>query len=104
MSTAIKYIKEYIPADGVEWTEPDGGYIIWLRIKQAKEIFENYRGIFTKNNVVVSNGNVYFIKKPGYLCFRLCISTLNESEIEKGIYNLGKAIKEILKKEKGEIK
>jgi len=38
------------------------------------------------------------------LCFRLCISTLNESEIEKGVYNLGKAIKEILKEVKGKTK
>jgi DNA-binding transcriptional MocR family regulator len=103
MSKAITCIRKYIPAGEAEWTEPSGGYIIWFRIKSAKAGYEKYKEIFSKHNVVVSNGNMYFIKKPAYLCFRLCISTLNESEIEKGIYNLGKAIKEILKKEKGEI-
>ena len=77
MSTAIKCIKKYIHADEIEWTEPNGGYIIWFRIKSAKEKYDKYKEIFTKHNTVVSNGDMYFIKKPGYLCFRLCISTLN---------------------------
>lgn len=104
MNAAIKCIKKYVPRDEVERTEPNGGYIIWFRIKQAKDRYENYREIFTKHKVVVSNGNIYFIKKPGYLCFRLCISTLNEDEIERGIHNLGKALQEILELKKGKTK
>ena len=34
MQTATAALKEFIPQESVEWKEPNGGYLVWLKIKR----------------------------------------------------------------------
>lgn len=94
MRTAIRAIKTYLPPDMVEWSEPMGGYLIWLKflgIPQELSIAE----YFKKHGVAVADGRTFFFSSPREHFVRLSISRLNEMEIEEGVKRMGKALNEL---------
>jgi DNA-binding transcriptional MocR family regulator len=90
MKVAINSIKKYVPAERIEWTEPNGGYMIWLKLLTKPK--ENIEIHFSDYGVMVHNGKYFFVKEQSYNYIRICISQSNESEIEEGIKKIGKAI------------
>ncbi len=91
MRTAISCIKRFIPPEKIEWTEPHGGYMIWLKLltKPLKDI-ENY---FSDFGVMVHNGKYFFADEQSNDYIRICIAQVDETEIEEGIKKTGEAIK-----------
>jgi DNA-binding transcriptional MocR family regulator len=95
MQAAQTAIEEFLPKDKVSWTEPTGGYLIWLQLKDV-DIDENkFIKTLTECGVQVSPGRYYFYNFKNSNHFRISISTLNEEEIVEGIRRLAKAIPEM---------
>jgi 2-aminoadipate transaminase len=92
MRTALKALKKYVPENKAVWTEPTGGYLIWLKLANVKIKTTEINKLFLKHGILVSPGEYYFLKKSSDVYFRISISTLNENEIEEGIKRLGEAI------------
>jgi DNA-binding transcriptional MocR family regulator len=90
MKVAILSIKKYIPAEKIEWKEPSGGYMIWIKLLCNHK--ENIERFISDYGVLVHNGKYFFVSKPRYNYIRICISQSNENEIEEGIKRLSKAI------------
>lgn len=93
MRVAVASIKKYLPAEKIEWEEPSGGYMIWMKLLCRK--MENIEKYLAEYGVMVHNGKYFFVKTPQYDYIRICISQVNESEIEKGMQLLGMAIRNL---------
>jgi DNA-binding transcriptional MocR family regulator len=93
MKVAIISIKRFLPPEKIEWEEPTGGYMIWMKLLCRK--MENIEKYLAGYGVMVHNGKYFFVKRPHYDYIRICIAQSNEVEIEKGIKLLGKALKEL---------
>ena len=91
MKVATNALKKHIPAKTIEWSEPNGGYMIWVKLltKPMKNI-ENH---FSDYGVMIHNGQYFFTKEQPYNYIRICIAQANEHEIEEGIRRIGEAIK-----------
>ncbi len=98
MATALQSLEDYMP-DGVSWTRPEGGYTIWVSLKNSYPGEDSFKQLLLKNGVLVSPGLYYFFSSQQQKYFRLSISSLNEEEIRTGIFRLGKAIREMMKQE-----
>jgi DNA-binding transcriptional MocR family regulator len=94
MGIAVTSIKNYIPAEKIEWSEPNGGYMLWLKL--LTKPINNIENHFSAFGVVIHNGQYFFIRKQPYNYIRICIAQTNESEIEEGIKKIGEAIKELV--------
>lgn len=90
MKVAVASVKSYVPAEKIEWSEPNGGYMLWIKLltKPVKNI-ENH---FSDFGVVIHNGKYFFLNEPPYNYIRICIAQTNEKEIEEGIRKIGEAI------------
>jgi 2-aminoadipate transaminase len=91
MKMAANAIKKYVPSGKIEWTEPNGGYMIWVKLltKPVRNI-ENH---FSDYGVMIHNGQYFFTKEPSNNYIRICIAQTNEAEIDEGIKKIGEAIK-----------
>jgi DNA-binding transcriptional MocR family regulator len=90
MRVAILSIKKYIPAEKIEWKEPSGGYMIWVKI--LCDYKENIEKHISEYGVLVHNGKYFFVTSQRNNYIRICISQSDENEIEEGIKRLGEAI------------
>jgi 2-aminoadipate transaminase len=100
MLAALGAIKNYFPSKGVHWTEPAGGYTLWVRIPGAAMDEASFQKLLIRRGVMVSPGSFYFQEPEKEIQFRLSISNVREPEIEEGIRRLGRALKEVLAKNK----
>lgn len=91
MKTAVNAIKRYIPREKIEWTEPGGGYMIWLKL--LTNYVDRIEDHFSQYGVLVHNGKYFFTNEPAHNYIRICIAQVNESEIEEGIQKIGEAVK-----------
>jgi DNA-binding transcriptional MocR family regulator len=76
MKTAINAIKKYIPAEKISWTEPAGGFLIWMKI--LSKPIDNIEEYFEKYGVRINDGHNYFrtLQPENYI--RISISRENE--------------------------
>jgi DNA-binding transcriptional MocR family regulator len=91
MKVAVASIKNYIPSEKIEWTEPFGGYMIWIKLLTKPII--NIENHFSDYGVILHNGKYFFSKEPPNNYIRICIAQTNETEIVEGIKKIGDAIK-----------
>ena len=98
MSMAISFMKKYIKNPEIEWAEPSGGYIFWIKTKIDRSHEKELLNICEKNGVKVAAGSDFFIQKPKNTYIRICISSIAENEIEDGISRLSVALNEFLVK------
>ncbi len=91
MKTALKALKEYLPSEVASWSEPLGGYTIWIKMSEAfnETSPEEY---LLKFGVLVADGSRFYITQPKEKHFRLSISGCNESVIAEGVKRIGKAL------------
>lgn len=92
MQTAISALREYVPSGWVEWTEPNGGYLIWLKLLPAPAGPDVWEQAFSECGVEVARGNHFFFSRPRDAYARLSISTLDEDEIVEGIRRFSRAL------------
>jgi DNA-binding transcriptional MocR family regulator len=95
MQTAMNALHQYISPRWAEWTEPSGGYLLWLKLKPLPCDEMNWEIFFTAHGVKVAFGDHFFSSETADTYLRLSISKLNESEIIEGIQRLAKALKHI---------
>ncbi len=91
MAALLAALKRHLPASGVRWTQPAGGYTLMLWIDTAlseTELDDRLR----RAGVLLTPGGAFFAgKRPG-VTFRLSIANLVEDEIEEGCRRLGRAL------------
>jgi DNA-binding transcriptional MocR family regulator len=92
MQTAIRCLRRHIPEERAEWTEPSGGYLIWLKLKPVSQPSLDWQRLFARHGVMVTPGRMFFPSKTADTYLRLSISTLNEEEITEGVLRLAKAL------------
>ena len=95
MQIAMDKMKTNITQKRVHWTEPAGGYLIWIQMDGLQKNEDDLNNIFLKNGVRLMPGQVSFPEKTSQKYFRLSISTLNEDEIIEGVSRIGKALTQI---------
>ncbi len=100
MNAAITALREHLSGfDKVSWSEPAGGYLIWLQLRDTQQDESALQKVFLEHGAAMAPGQYFYSNYPShsnrpplYLHFRISISTLNEHEIKEGIAKLGKAI------------
>jgi len=90
LALTLQMMKETFP-DSVAWTEPPGGYTLWVRLPERLTQPE-LDSFLRPYGVIVSAGQNYFAGASASEYFRLCIARTDEAEIWKGITRLGMAL------------
>lgn len=91
MKAAVFFMRKYVPQDKIEWTEPNGGYMIWVKL--LTKPLGNIENHFSNHGVLIHNGKYFFVHEVSNDYIRICIAQTNEEEIEEGIKRIGEAIK-----------
>lgn len=92
MQTALHALREHIAPEWAEWTEPNGGYLIWLKLKPVPNPPADWDELFATHGVEVAPGHRFYHSAPARTFLRLSISTLNEAEIVDGVQRLSRAL------------
>jgi len=95
MRTAIQALHRYIPPEWADWTEPSGGYLIWLKLRSVSSQLPDLEGLFAAHGVKVALGHDFFPSDTAATCLRLSISRLNEAEIVAGVERLAMALRHL---------
>ncbi len=91
MQTALDSMQRYMP-EGVTWTEPDGGYLIWVGLSKAYGDERAFVKHLMDHGVAVSPGEHHYFSQPSRKHFRISIAYLDEEQIEEGVRRLAKAL------------
>ncbi len=92
MEAAQSALRRHLPADAVSWTEPAGGYLVWVRFRPPGVDQARFLERCAARRVAVSPGGAFFPGPTAEVAFRLSISTLDEATVEEGVARLGRAI------------
>ena len=77
--------------DGVHWTQPNGGFFIWLSLPKhlkSNDVTQRAKEI----GVMILSGDPFFAEEPNGQFLRLAFSYVTPAEIAEGIEKLGKAL------------
>ncbi len=91
MQAMLKGLAEHMPP-GVEWTQPTGGYTLWVRAGASREDERAFHDRLLRDGVKVSAGSFYFRAAPQNIHFRLSIACLSEAQIAEGCRRLGRSL------------
>jgi 2-aminoadipate transaminase len=93
--TMANAIHKYFP-DEITWSEPRGGFYIWLKLPPNLDIMSVLKSSIEKGAVFVI-GKTFDPEGKDNSHFRLAYSHTPEDKIEKGIHILGDCLKEALR-------
>ena len=96
LKAMLDSIEKYFP-DGVTHTTPEGGMFLWVTLPQntsSRELLD----LVIKDKVIFVPGDPFYVNRRNTNTLRLNFSCTDEETIEIGIKNLGKAMKQLLKK------
>lgn len=79
---------------GVSWSEPDGGFFIWLTLP-ATSGADELLPVAARNGVGFLPGSFFFPDRRNIPALRLGFSTLAPETIDEGIRRLGIAVREL---------
>jgi 2-aminoadipate transaminase len=88
----INALRRYMPK-GVEWTEPEGGLFLWVKLPKkmsANELFPKA----IENKVAYVIGSAFHCNGKGQNTMRLNFSYPSEEQIEEGIKRLANMVRE----------
>lgn len=91
MLATLQALRDHMPP-GVEWTEPVGGYTLWLRVKGRRLDEAALLERLTRERVRLSPGSLYFRQAPAEAHFRLSIACVDEADIVEGCRRIGRAL------------
>ncbi len=94
MQAAVRALHRSIAPQWAEWTEPSGGFLIWLRLKTTPRPVPDWKALLAAHGVEATAGASFFCGEAPDTYLRLSISTLNEEEIAEGIRRLAAALRE----------
>lgn len=95
MQTALLACRELIPAELIQWTKPDGGYLIWFTLKNEDLSEDELINRLTQAQIIVSPGSRFFPRPNQGLNFRLSIAHRKEEQIKEGIRRIGEMLRTI---------
>lgn len=95
MQTAIRALERHIAPEWAEWTEPAGGFLIWLKLKPLPGPAPDWKETLAAQGVAAATGGSFFPGDTPDTYLRLSISTLSEEEIAEGIRRLASALRQI---------
>jgi len=95
MMLAVHTLEKKIQNKNITWIEPNGGFTIWLTMKNANLDYNELDRIFRSHKIRLALGKDFFPQREKEKHFRLAIASLDEEEIEEGIARFSKAIKQI---------
>jgi 2-aminoadipate transaminase len=88
----INALKCYMPK-GVEWTEPEGGLFLWVKLPKRMDTTELFSRAI-ENKVAYVIGSAFHCNGKGQNTMRLNFSYPSEEQIEEGIKRLAKMVRE----------
>lgn len=108
MQTAVKELYRHIKPEWAQWVEPNGGYLIWLKLSHIPKISTSstspgngsgcdWNRLLMPFGVKAAPGHYFFCGNSMETYLRLSISTLNEEEIIEGVQRLADALTHIYK-------
>jgi DNA-binding transcriptional MocR family regulator len=92
MQIAIRAMRQHISPDWAEWTEPAGGFLLWLKLKPGASPDIAWNDLLAAHGVQATLGQYFFYSGKPDTYLRLSISTLNDDEIVEGIQRLSRAL------------
>ncbi len=92
MQTMLKGLRANIPLERATWTEPVGGYLVWMTLAPTGASQAEIMGAFRASGVAVVPGRYFFSSEQRAVNIRLSIATLDEREIEEGVRRLARAL------------
>jgi DNA-binding transcriptional MocR family regulator len=95
MRAALDALRTHIRPEWAEWSEPAGGYLIWLRLRPLPSRRSDLARALAEHGVEAGLGHVFFYSRRPPAHLRLSIATLTESEIAKGVLRLAAAFQEL---------
>jgi DNA-binding transcriptional MocR family regulator len=98
MQTALQALRQHISPGWAEWTEPSGGYLIWLKLKPLPRRSIDWKALLASHGVSAADGSFFYFTETSDVCLRLSISALNEDEITDGIRRLSNALRQVYEK------
>lgn len=93
MTVMQQSLEKHATGLGLEWTTPNGGCTLWVRMPQvsgAKE--QRLLDLAAAERVAITPGSLFFADPPEQLSFRLSISRVKTHEIEAGTRALARAV------------
>jgi GntR family transcriptional regulator/MocR family aminotransferase len=87
-------LARHMPA-GTQWTCPQGGLCLWMRLPESISAGELYL-IAIDHGVAFALGSVFFPKDPDPSSLRLNFAAHPSARIEEGLARLGRAVREHL--------
>jgi 2-aminoadipate transaminase len=87
----MQALKTHMP-DGVTWTDPDGGFFVWVTLPEGVTVGD-VTPTLKDAGVDVSPGTSFYFHDGGEHAVRLSYSFANESQIETGVKTLADAIR-----------
>ncbi len=95
MQVALSACREFLPAELVRFTKPEGGYLIWLTLNRPATDENRINELLVQQGVALSPGSRFFPAAPEYVHFRLSIAHQKEPEIREGIRQIGTLIQKL---------
>ena len=92
MQTALKALRAAFADGRLHWTEPTGGYTIWVRLQDVAAAEDEIVQRLLEHGVMVLPGSFHFHGTTDGACFRLSIAHLDEAAITEGIRRLAAGI------------
>lgn len=92
MQTMLKSLRATVPPEHATWTEPAGGYLVWMTLAPIGASQAEIMGAFRASGVAVVPGRYFFSSEQRAVNIRLSIATLDEREIEEGVRRLARAL------------
>ncbi len=84
-------LERHMPA-GAEWTRPNGGLFVWLRLPERCDGAELLERAVAQEGIAFVPGAAFYFDGRGRNTVRLSYSLPSEAQIEDGIARLAKLI------------
>ncbi|MBU1101554.1 MAG: PLP-dependent aminotransferase family protein [Bacteroidetes bacterium] len=97
MVFALQLLNKTIKKKNVSWIEPDGGFTIWMTLKNVKQSYDELNRILLSHKIRLALGKDFYPVDDKQKHFRLAIASLDETEITEGMSRLKSAIDQIYK-------
>jgi DNA-binding transcriptional MocR family regulator len=92
MQTVLKALRATFTDGRIHWTEPAGGYTVWVRLQATAADEDRIVDRLLDHGVMVLPGSFHFHGPADGTYFRLSIAQLDEAAITEGIRRLAAGI------------
>lgn len=89
----VAAIQRYFPAS-VKYTEPEGGMFLWVTLPEGQSALKLFDTTIAKNVAFVP-GDPFYVNEENVATLRLNYTNSDEPAIDKGIWRLAEAMREI---------